>query len=374
MTNPAQYFKENDLWDIERLKTHAQHNLVNLITSERFPGVIMLHYSDEAQWSKAWNPFNRICRGLIVHLPTQQILAWPLNKFHNLDEVPETSYEVLKNEKDFEVSEKLDGFMLIRFRDPNTGKYHLSTKGSLDSEHGMYATELMAGNFQEPWLEPYTLMFEGIVKKFQIVIDYTKKAGYNQGLYLIGVRQHWSGKLFTYDEVQSMAETLHIPTVKTYEFESLDKLIETAKNLPILEEGYVIRFQSGLRVKLKGTAYLRAHRFISKLSDKNLLEAAAEGVSKELIEICPEEYRQDVEDKIAHYQKEVANLENICYNLFDRAVKEGSRKAYAFWVQRHVPSYLRGFLFQLYDGKQVDRKQMFKVLGELEKVSGETKI
>lgn len=372
--NPKQYFKEHDLWDIQKLEQHAEHNLVNLITSERFPGIVMLHYSEEAQWEKSWNTFNRMCRGLIVHLPTQQVLAWPLNKFHNLDEVPETSYEVLKDQKDFEVSEKLDGFMLIRFKDPNTGKYHLTTKGSLDSEHGIYATELMAGNFQEPWLEPYTLMFEGIVKKFQIVVDYTKKFGYNQGLYLIGVRQHWSGKLFTYDEVQSMAKTLHISTVKTYEFESLDKLIETAKNLPILEEGYVIRFQDGLRVKLKGTAYLRAHRFISKLSDKNLLEAAAEGISKELIEICPEEYKQDVEDKIVYFQKRVAELEKECYTWFEQAPKEGLRKEFAVWVFSKVPSHFRGFLFNLLDGKQVDRKQMFKVLGELEKVSGETKI
>jgi RNA ligase len=370
--NPDQYFKIHDLWDLDKLKQHCEHNLVRVITSPRFPGIIMLHYTEAAQWDKAWNTFNRMCRGLIVHLPTQKVLAYPLNKFHNLDEVPETDYEVLKDKKDFEVSEKLDGSMLIRFCDPNTGKYHLTTKGSLDSEHGLYATELMGDRFQESWLEPYTLMFELISKKFQIVIDYPKK-GYPEGLYLIGVRQHWSNKLFTYNEVQSMAEALKIPTVKTYEFESLDKLIEKAKELPFTEEGYVIRFQDGLRVKLKGTAYLRAHRFISHLSDRNLLEACSEGVDKTLIEVCPEELREEVSGKISYYKKRATELTNTCYNLFNEAPK-GSRKEFALWTIKNCDPYLKGFLFHLFDGKEVNRKMMFETIGKMENISGQTKI
>ncbi len=374
MTNPASYFKENNLWNMEKLQQHTQHNLVKVITSERFPGVVMLHYVEEAQWNKAWNTFNRMCRGLIVHLPSKQVLAWPLEKFHNLDEVPETSYEVLKDQKDFEVSEKLDGFLLIRFRDPNTGKYHLTTRRSPNSEHGIYATELMASNFQEPWLEPYTLMFEGIVKKFQIVIDYSKKPGYEEGLYLIGARNKRSGKLLSYKELGLFAKDLGLPCVKTYSFESLDHLITISHALPIYDEGFVLRWAPELLVKIKGPAYLRAHRFISQLSDKHLLEAVSEGISKELIEICPEEYRDDVVDKINYFQKGVAELEKECYTLFGQAPKEGPRKDFAFWVQKNVPSHLRDFLFQLLDGKQVNRKQMYKVLGELEKVSGRTKI
>ena len=367
------YFTANNLFEEQILKDWCERHHVKYITSPRFPNVVMLHYDDTCVYDKLWTPFSLSCRGLILDLKNKKFLAIPFFKWFNIGEMPETDYEVLKDKKDFEVSEKLDGFLLIRFRDPNTGKYHLTTRGSLDSEHGIYATELMAGNFQDAWLEPYTLMFEGIVKKFQIVIDYTKKPGYDQGLYLIGVRQHWSGKLFTYDEVQNMAETLHISTVKTYEFESLDKLLETAKSLPYSEEGYCIRFQDNILAKVKGTAYLRAHKFISHLSDRNLLEACAEGVDKELIEIAPEEYHEDVVSKINYFKKRATELNNLCYTLYSESPKD-SRKEFAIWVFKNVDRYLTGFLFNIWDHKEIDRKQMFDVIGKMENVSGVTKI
>lgn len=375
--NPEQYITSNDLWDIERLKQHAQENNVYVIQSPKFAGIVMLHYQDAVQYDNLWNTFNRMCRGLILDMDNKRVLAWPFDKFFNLDQMPETKYENLEALGKFSTSEKLDGSMIIMFKDPNSGMLLFTTKGSLESEHGCYAN-----NFSLPkqfWInaERYTsrgtLVFELISRRFQIVVDYKKK-GYKEGLYLIGYRDHISGKLSSFDEVNKIAEMLGVPTFKQYQFSSLDSLLTTAKDLPVLEEGFVLRFRDDLMVKVKGSAYLAAHRFISHLSDRNILEAVANGTASSLAELAPEEYKQDVLDKIVHFQKRVVEIESLCYNFYSVAPKEGSKKDFALWVLGNVPSHFKGFLFNLWDKDPIDRKHLFKVLEQIDKIDGRTRI
>jgi RNA ligase len=374
---PEQYITSNKLWDLAGLKEHAQTNSVYVIESVRFPNVVMLHYQDSCTWDNTWNTFARMSRGLILDMKNRKVLAYPFDKFFNLGQMPETSYDNLVSLGEFQTSEKLDGSLIITFLDPNTDTVTFTTKGSFDSEHGKYANELPLTFEQEELLRDYTLkgtlMFELVTKRFQIVIDYAKK-GYPEGLYPIGYKHHVSNKLASFHELAIMAEKLKMPTFKTYSFSSLDQLIETAKGLPVLDEGFVLRFPADIMVKVKGSAYLAAHRFISHLSDRNILEAVSDGTAPNLATLAPEEYRREVLDKITYFQKRVAQLEKECYTWFEKAPKEGPRKEYAAWVIKNVPAHLKGFLFSLLDGKQVDRKQMFKVLGEIEHVDGRTKI
>jgi RNA ligase len=375
---PEQYIKIHDLWDLERLKAHAQHNSVYVIQTERIPDVVMLHYMDECQYDNKWSTFSRMSRGLILDMKNRKVLAYPFDKFFNLGQMPETSYETLEALKGFETSEKLDGSMIIGFINPNDNKLTFTTKGSFDSEHGAYANALSFTSDQSrvmrAWAEDGTLMFELIAKQYQIVVDYKKK-GYAEGLYLIGYRSNViNHKLASFESLAIIAETLNLPTFKTYEFNGLDQLIALAKDLPVLDEGFVLRFPGDLMVKVKGSAYLAAHRFISHLSDRNILQAVADGTASDLALLAPEEYRQDVLGKIDHFQKRVADLEKECYTYFAEAYPKDNRREFAFWVKANVPSHLKGFVFKLLDGKQVDRKQMFKVLEEIDNIDGRTRI
>ena len=220
--NPEQYFNINDLWDLERLKQHAQHNNVYVIESARIPNVVMLHYMDAVQYDNLWNTFNRMCRGLILDMKNKKVLAYPFDKFFNLGQMPETSYDNLAALGGFETSEKLDGSMIIAFINPNDDKLTFTTKGSFDSEHGAYANELPLSSNQRVALYEYatkgTLMFELIAKPFQIVVDYKKK-GYAEGLYLIGFRHEISNKLASFNALAGISEELNLPTFKTYSFE-----------------------------------------------------------------------------------------------------------------------------------------------------------
>jgi RNA ligase len=328
---------------------------------------------DACQYDDSWSEMSLFSRGLLLDLPNKKVLHWGFSKFFNMNQRPETNYNILRNKGSFEVSEKIDGSMILTMQDPNTGKFHCLTKGSMDSEHGLYATSIIPERVQDQKLmEKYSLIFELVAKQFQIVVNYTRK-GYKEGLYLTGAREKATNRLLTYAEVVQLAKDLDLPCVKTYSFESLDALIETSQNLGILDEGFVLRWEPELLVKIKGPKYLELHRFISNLSDRNILEAVANNTSDELLSVCPDEFIKDVSAKVVGFKNRIAELTKICYTKYKDAPKE-TRKQYALWINQNVESYLKGFLFQAFDQKPLDQKQICKVIETIDRVDGKTKI
>ena len=374
--NPQEYLDSKNLWDLELLKLHAQNNSVYVIESKRFPDLVMLHYMDACAYDNKWTEFSRMSRGLILDMRHRKVLAYPFDKFFNLGQMPETSYDSLLSLGSFETVEKLDGSMCTLFKDPNTDKLTFTTKGSFDSEHGLYANNLeMSKEFwavAETYASAGTLVFELVTKRFQIVIDYAKK-GYKEGLYLIGYRRNFSNEFASPLALTGMAEELGIPTFKTYQFGSLDNLIDAAKTLPVLEEGFVLRFSGDLLVKVKGYAYLEMHRFISHLSDRNILQAVANNTADDLAKLCPDEFKDEVMMKIAAFKERCRELSEICYTKYTEGPKE-NRKEFAAWVNQNVDRPLRGFVFQLMDGKELDQKRIYKTIEEIDHIDGRTKI
>lgn len=374
MIAPESYLSLHDLWSLENLQQECERSGVRIVTSPSSPTTVMLHYTEETQFDKKWNNFNRMCRGLILDLANRKVLAYPFDKFFNLDEMPETKYNVLEELGAFEVTEKLDGSMLVLYRDPTTKELRLTTKGSFTSDHGVYATSIMPQSWQQlgdGLLERYTFVFELISSKFPIVIDYRKK-GYTEGLYLIGVRDRYQNIMLPHNQVEAFAIQFGVNPSKTYSFASLDELIDNVKGLTVLEEGYVLRYENRF-VKVKGQSYLAAHRFISHLSRKSILEALGLGTAKDLLAIAPEEYRADVEKEIELFQKHKFTLVNILYEQFSKAPKD-SRKEFALWVQQSIEPDLKGFMFTLLDNKPLDDKKIYALIGVREGVTGETKI
>lgn len=370
------YLKDNNFWNEDNLKAHAEQHNVQVISSKDYPFLVMLHYKNACIFENDWNPFARMCRGIILDMHSKRVLAYPYEKFFNLSQMPETSYDVLKDKKEFEVSEKLDGSMILVFQDPSTGEFVATTKGSFDSPHGKVATTLLQNlpNYQQviEYAKKGTLMFELISSEFRIVIDYKKKE-YPEGLYLIGGRKNCTGELLTYAEVAEIAKELGLPCPKTYQFESLDQLIEKTKDLPMSEEGFVLRYPDGLMVKVKGAAYLKAHRFISQLSDKNILEAMKEGVEEQMLEVAPDEFQREILEKVAYFKSRKVDILNQCYQYFHDAPKE-DRKTFALWVNQNAKSYLKGCLFQLFDCKRLSDKALYDIISKVEKPSVETRI
>src|SRR5271157_2367367 len=103
---PLEYLDQNNLWNLARLKEHAQANSVYVIESPRFPGLAMLHYMDACQYDDKWSEMALFSRGLLLDLSNKKVLHWGYSKFFNMNQRPETNYNILKNKGPFEVSEK----------------------------------------------------------------------------------------------------------------------------------------------------------------------------------------------------------------------------------------------------------------------------
>lgn len=354
------YFIEHGLFDDQSLREHCARHCVQVYHTERLPHLRLLHYSDEAVFEHKWSDFCKMCRGVVVDIKNKELLAIPWFKFWNVGEDQAPSYAELQKMGEFEVSEKLDGSMGILFFNKEEGKFRVTTKGSFESEQSVWATEHIPESVKSMSLvNTYTLMFEIIWHRNRVVVDYSKK-GYPEGLYLIGVRHKASQKVFSYKEVQEVAKQYNLPTMKTYTFASLDEVMNQAKTLPFMEEGYVIRFKStGVMVKVKGPEYLRVHRFISRLEDKNLLECMIAGQEKDVLQAAPEEYRNEVISTIENYRKQALEVQKQCYEYFSLAPKE-ERKGFALWVQQNVPTNVHKYLFKLMDQKPLELRMIYE--------------
>lgn len=356
------YFLDHDLFDPIKLEAQCSRDNVLCHPSKKFPHLRILHYSDKAVYDRKWSYFSLHCRGVIVDLKNKKLLSIPYFKFFNIGEegrVP--SYDELVKMGPFECSEKLDGSMGILFYDQESDNFYVTTKGSLDSEHGQWASQNIPSQLKDKKLvTDYTIMFEIITKEFRNVIDYEKKQGYPPGLYLIGVRHNISQNLLSYKEVQEFAKKYDLPTIKTYPFNSLDEVMNNVKSLPFSEEGYVIRFDStGLMIKLKSPEYLRVHRFISKLADKNLLECMIEGQEKDVLAAAPEEYINEVQGTIENYRRQALDIQNKVYTYFNECPKD-SRKQFATYIQEKIPSSYHKYLYLLLDQKPLELKMIYQ--------------
>lgn len=356
------YFQEHGLYDEAALAAHCERNLVRCARSRRLPHLALLHYMDEAVYSRTWTPFTLSCRGLIVDRKRRKLLAVPFFKFFNLGESAAPALAELEALGAFEATEKLDGSLGIAFHDAESGRFLITTKGSLDSEHGEWASALFPESLKDAeLLSRYTVMFEIIAERFRIVIDYRAR-GYAEGLYLLGVRENETQRLLGRAELEEFAAKHGLKICRSYSFASIAEVVDRTKELPHSEEGYVLRFAGDVMVKIKGPEYLRVHRFLSNLSEKSLLECLATGQEKQVLDQLPhvaEEYRDQVVAGLGRFHAEAAAFLKGCEESF-AAAPRADRRTFAQWVLSEPPKERSGFLFKMLDGKKFVEADVFQ--------------
>ena len=85
-------------------------------------------------------------------------------------------------------------------------------------------------------------------------------------------------------------------------------LMAHAKQLPRSQEGFVLRFANGLRLKVKGDEYKRIHALISRVTPLAMWEVMAAGDDMEAIRReLPEEFWGDFDDIVRLLQASLAS-------------------------------------------------------------------
>jgi RNA ligase len=287
------------------------------------------NYTPKAQYERVWTKETLQCRGLILD-ELGNIVARPFPKFFNLEEYQEK----IPNEP-FEVYEKLDGSLGILYFYEN--QPYIATRGSFTSVQASKGNEILYQKYKENFakLNPQlTYLFEIIYPDNRIVVDYGNK----QDLILLAIIETATGQEISLNSTEA---EIGFTIAKCYDG------IHDIKFLKSLEtgnqEGFVIRFQSGLRLKVKFEEYKRLHRILTGVSSKSIWEILKDSKSLEmLLDKVPDEFYQWVEDTKNNLLAEYQVIENQCKEEFKEL---GDRKETAVYFQTcKYPSILFAML------------------------------
>ncbi len=338
----------NDWLDVRALEAHVE----NRVIAKRHHPDAPLHlydYTAKAQYERIWTPETLACRGLIVH-DDGRVWSRPFGKFFNAGEHdgPESSLGSLPVHEQFSVFDKLDGSLGIAYRNPLSGQICISTRGSFISDQALHATDIVRTRYSSldsviP--ENETWLFEIIYPSNRIVVNY----GDRDDLVLLAVidtetgcdlplpgLDRWDGPLVT--QHHSLANWANLIGAGSEDVNGDDA------------EGYVVRFASGLRAKVKFADYLRLHRLVTGVSTVTIWEHLSTGLPlDELLDRVPDEFYGWVKNTSRDLQVEFDEIESECRAVMtsdEISADDRKRTAFFFSTQPH-----RAVLFKMYDAK-----------------------
>jgi RNA ligase len=292
MIHPARTIPFAQLWHgLQRAKAEG---LVQEVVS--VDGLRLYTYTRNCIYEKRWDEISMLARGLILHPESQRVIATPYPKFFNAGERPEPIPSL-----PFETFEKLDGSLIILFH--FDGQWQTATKGSFVSDQAKWA----AGWIQQhdlSWLDKdTTYLAEAIYPENRILVHYPFSDLVLHGAY------RGDGAEVDYAALQAIGDSLGWRVVARRQFKSLTELLALTKILPASEEGFVLRFENGLRLKVKGDEYCRIQRAVSRLTPLAVWELMMAGDDLEAFrKQLPEEFWDDFDAIVGLVQSQVDAL------------------------------------------------------------------
>ena len=347
-----------DILPFDLFKQMLDEGVIRSQVHPLYPELVIFNYTEKAQFDRIWNAATNVCRGLIVVLqgPNRElhadcvVLARPFNKFHNLNTayVPETLEENLPTAAPPRVTQKLDGSMGILYVWDH--KLWIATRGSFDSDQARWATEWLrahvAGWAYDP--EPdydCTPVFEIIYQENRIVVDYDF-----EGLVLLSLVGIANGIELHPNRIAAYAASNKFETVKVF-----DKTLAqcAAEDIPN-EEGYVLTYSNGVKVKVKFVEYLRLHRILTGLNPRSIWELLAAGSTATVDSIIndpkmPVTFVEWFRGWATQLMVKYTQLERAAQFAFDARPVNGNRKDNALYFAQ-FPA-LKSVLFAMLDGK-----------------------
>ncbi|WKZ29037.1 MAG: T4 RnlA family RNA ligase [Patescibacteria group bacterium] len=329
----------------------------HLVIVKRRGPFVLLNYNQDCQKRAAWDDVTSVCRGLIVDTRDWSVAARGFDKFSNVGNHPtSTKFEDLPD-LPFTAFEKVDGTFGMMYRDEH-GEAWIATRGSFDTPQALRGTEMLRKLRLEALPEGYTPIFEivypkqhetaGDVALSVITYDY-------EGLVLLGLRHRVTGEELPWNTVVEVAKAIGARLPKTYAFSSFEEAYAAAKALPADQEGFVLLFANGLRVKVKGHAYCARSRSTWGISAPNILDTLVAGGKPaylKLVADANEEARIEADRIVAEID---AKARALCVEaesaLFCGPFTE-DRKTFASWLRYNVRKELHGAVFMLFDHKE----------------------
>jgi hypothetical protein len=377
---------------LETLEKYHKDGLLHKQTHPTYDLTIW-NYSPKVQYDKLWDDITLQCRGLVTN-SKGEVVARPFKKFFNYEE---HKPEDIPNE-DYVVYEKMDGSLGIlfyyeeeltderryniwfnnnyetgmeRFFDPNNlpdfdnsyyeptpktkGEWILATRGSFTSEQSIKGKEILDKKYDYSALrKDNTYLFEIIYPENRIVVDYKGE----EKLVVLGVIHTETGNEVPDSSLFFMQEGgWELVTVYKTWGEGYDLLKEEISKD---KEGYVIKFKNGFRMKIKGDEYIRLHRILTNISNRDIWEYLKDNKPfDELLEKVPDEFNNWVKETARDLTVRFENIEKDYREVFENLNNRNlSRKDFALRAKNYRHSNI---LFNMLDGTN-PKQTIWKIL------------
>lgn len=318
----------------------------------KYAELAIFNYTEAAQFDRVWNDATNKCRGLILRLEngvldeSAEVVARPFNKFHNLNTeyVPETMEANLPNEAPL-VTTKLDGSMGVVYL--YADEWRVATRGSFDSDQARWASQWYAQHqlaHPAAWPADVTPVCEVIYAANRIVVDYDF-----EGLVVLSIIDNETGAELARADVESWAAVNGLPVVPKFD----KTLAECAAENTANEEGYVLSYSNGVKVKVKFEEYVRLHRILTGLNPKTVWEMLSQGQSEAIDKLLndpkmPVTFVAWLTQVSADLQLKFMEIELEAQAVFAARPASSVRKDQAMYFMQ---SPHKAILFQMLDGK-----------------------
>ena len=323
---------------LEKLNQYYEDGLLYKQVHPSLPLTIW-NYTEKVQYENLWDEVTLSARGLVTD-DTGDIVATPFQKFFNIEE---GKFEPTEK---FEVYEKMDGSLGIVFW--YRGQWVVATRGSFTSDQANKAREILRKYNTDIMFRHLTFCFEIIYPENRIVLDY----GNDEKLVLLGTFDK-NGKEM---DVEIWSQW-GFDVVKKYDgINDYKELKQMVKND---QEGFVVKFSNGDRVKVKGVEYLRLHKIMTNVTTTGIWEYLKNGEDvMELLKDVPDEFYKKIENYIKDLRYSYFQISEDTGKRFDYMMygkyndKEPitDRKEFAEWVFTQ-PKHMSGILFRMFDKK-----------------------
>lgn len=266
-----------DLIDPTELQCEIDGGWITRKTHPTLP-LSIYTYSRACQYDRHWTPATIRCRGLVVDDTDGRIVAHCLPKFFNHAEHGQGhDHAPALPDEPFEIFDKEDGSLGIVFH--YAGAWRVASKGSFISEQAQWAQQWIDAHDTAALTPGHTYLAEILYPENRIVVN----NGERRTLVLLAVygpdgaesplwkhREDW--RALGGDIVRSWPA---LPLPELVRLAALNEKLDGSAATGSDAEGWVIRFASGVRAKIKIAEYVRLHKVLTVVNARDIWRALA---------------------------------------------------------------------------------------------------
>ncbi|WP_149180010.1 RNA ligase [Streptomyces sp. TRM49041] len=341
-------------------------------------------YTRTAQYEAIWNRVTIRCRGLVADDSTGEIVALPLPKFFNVGEhTAGRPYAPPLPDEPFEVYDKVDGSLAVVFH--YAGRWRVASKGSFVSTQATWAQRRLDTRDTTALTPGVTYLAEILYPQNRIVVDY----GDRRDLVLLAAFGKDGTEIPLPDAAPAWQPVGSVvtarPAMPLAELLALTEANILPGGRPATgtdAEGYVLRFASGVRAKAKLSEYVRLHKVLTGVTERDIWRghgiqrfaglpakqvaqalgcsaadiAASDGRPLDaLLEQVPDEFDAWVREVVARIEKQVADRERAVDDAYrSLAHLATDRGAFARAVKDLPDRAVRPAMFLRLDGRPTE--------------------